>query len=306
MAGHGITLPQGQDAYCYLTQEARTADLADPGVRAQVAITSDELLEWLKQIPCLKQVMILDTCAAGAAAERLVEKRDISGDQIRAIHRLKDRTGFHILMGCASDAVSYEATEYGQGVLTYALLQGMRGAALRDDEYVDVSKLFQYAADRVPQLAVGVGGVQAPLIAAPRGTSFDVGQLTAEDKAAIPLAMKRPLILRPTLINPDEVGDTLKLTKLLIKKLREKSIVKRGMAAPLVYVDAEELPGAVQPKGLYTVKDTAIEVKLVLWRDGKQAGTVSAHGQTDKLEALAEELVTAIEVESTSAEDPDE
>ena len=147
MAGHG-TGKTGSDAYFFLTQDARGfSDLEDPAVRAQVTVSSDDLTEWVKAIPALKHIMVLDTCAAGQAASALVERRSVSADQIRAIERLKDRTGFHILMGSAADAVSYEASRYGQGLLTYALLQGMRGAALRDGEYVDVSPLFQYAAD---------------------------------------------------------------------------------------------------------------------------------------------------------------
>ena len=78
--------------------------------------------------------------------------------------RLKDRTGFHVLLGCASDRVSYEASRYEQGLLTYSLLSGMRGAAPREGEFVDVSKLFQYSADEVPQLAKDIGGIQAPMI----------------------------------------------------------------------------------------------------------------------------------------------
>jgi uncharacterized caspase-like protein len=151
-AGHGVTLQQGSDTSLYLTQEARNADsaaLADPGVRAQTTGSSEELLEWIKLVPGLKQVMMLDTCAAAAEAGKLVEQRAVSGDQIRALDRLKDRTGFHVLMGSAADAVSYEASQNGQGVLTYALLQRMQGPARREDEYVDVQKLFQYAADEV-------------------------------------------------------------------------------------------------------------------------------------------------------------
>src|SRR4029077_10242945 len=129
--------------------------LADPAVRTATTVSSEELTRWIKDIPALQQVMVLDTCAAGAAAVKLTAKRDISGDQGRAIERLKDRTGFHVLMGCSADRVSYEASQYAQGLLTYSLLEGMRGAALRRGEYVDVSKLFQYAADRVPELARG-------------------------------------------------------------------------------------------------------------------------------------------------------
>ena len=209
LAGHGMAMPGSDDVYCYLTSEARGTDLSDPAIREQYSITSTELTDWIKKIPALKQVMILDTCAAGAAAKKLTEHRQISGDQIRAIDRLKDRTGFHILMGCASDKVSFEATQYEQGLLTHALLKGMRGAALDRQEFVDVRKLFEYAADEVPQLARNIGGIQKPLIASPRGSgSFDVGQLTKEDKAKVRLAIPKPLLLRPRLTNADELAMT--------------------------------------------------------------------------------------------------
>ena len=43
----------------------RRADLRDSAVREQAAISSNELTELIKKIPALKQVMILDPCAAG-------------------------------------------------------------------------------------------------------------------------------------------------------------------------------------------------------------------------------------------------
>ena len=187
LAGHGITLGRGTDTYLYLTKEARTSDtaeLSDGALRTQVSISSEELTEWHKAVPALKQVLILDTCAAGAAAARLVEKRELSSDAVRAIDRMQGRTGFHILMGSAADAVSYEASQYGQGLLTYALLQGMKSGEALQEGQVDVTRLFQYAADRVPRLAQHVGGVQRPEIRAPLADtrSFAVGLITDADK----------------------------------------------------------------------------------------------------------------------------
>ncbi|MCB0552402.1 MAG: hypothetical protein KDD02_02535, partial [Phaeodactylibacter sp.] len=69
----------------------------------------------------------------------------------RALDRMKDRTGMFVLAGSAADKVSYEASQYGQGLLTYSILQGMSGFKLREDKYVDVALLFEYARDEVPK-----------------------------------------------------------------------------------------------------------------------------------------------------------
>jgi hypothetical protein len=297
LAGHGVALQGERDLYGYLTLEARSTDLSDPAVRARVAITSDELVEWLKQIPALKQVMVLDTCAAGAFATKLVEQRAIPADQIRAIERMKDRTGFHILMGSAADKVSYEATQYGQGLLTYALLQGMRGAALREGEYVDVSTLFQYATDQVPQLARHIGGIQKPLIAAPRGDSFDVGRLTKEDKIAIPLAAVKPLLLRPVLLDPEQGFDHLELMAAVRQRLLgESSGTTRGSVREqvAVYVDADELPGALRPSGTYTVDGQRVQVNLFLIRDGQRMANFQIVGTVDDPAGLAAKIVEGL------------
>ena len=296
LAGHGVSLRQGGDEYCYLTADARSTDprdLADPAVLGLSMVTSSELVDWIKLIPALKQVMALDTCAAGAAKAKLLEHRDLSGDQVRALDRLKDRTGFHVLMGCAADRVSYEASEYSQGLLTYALLKGMAGAKLREGEYVDVSGLFQYAADEVPQLARGIG-LQKPMVMAPRGTSFDIGKLVEADRKAILLAKPKPFILRPQLSNAADGDDDLKLASLVGKRLADDSGTARGAPVSAVYVDADELAGAVRATGQYTVAGTKVSVRLVLKRDGQTLTKATIDGTTDDLPGLAVKIAEAI------------
>jgi hypothetical protein len=301
LAGHGITLQRGSDTYCYLTQEARTTDtsvLADSAVRQQTTITSEELVDWIKQIPALKQVVMLDTCAAGAAQAqlKLVDKREAPGDAIRAIDRAKDRTGSYILMGSAADAVSYEASQYGQGLLTYALLKGMKGAALRNDEFVDVSKLFQFAREEVEQLARNVGGIQKPIVFAPKDESFEVGQLKNEDKHKITLSMPKPIILRPRFLDADADDDTLDLMKVLRARLRdESSLTGRGSSqTALVFVDDEEFPGGIRPTGRYAVKGSIVTVTLRLRRDGVEIANVQISGTRDDIVGLATKVLDAL------------
>lgn len=84
----------GQDGdYYYLTCDAKSADLKDPAVRRQSTLASAELTELLTKIPAQKQVLILDTCASARAIDKLSEKRDVPGGQVRAMERVKDRTG---------------------------------------------------------------------------------------------------------------------------------------------------------------------------------------------------------------------
>jgi hypothetical protein len=292
-AGHGVAL---SDLYAYPTANARTLDLSDPAVRSQAAVTSDELVDWIKKIPARHQVMILDTCAAGAAAVKLVEKRDVPGDQVRAIDQLKDRTGFYVLMGSAADAVSYEASRYGQGLLTYALLTGMKGAALKNDVDVDVSKLFQFAVDDVPGLARGIGGVQRPQIIAPTGgASFDVGELQRDDQKQIHLAAEKPIFLRPQLVNA-EGPDDLELAAAVRRELRNETYVGARSGQPVpdaIFVDADEMPGAIRVSGTYVVEEKKITVQLWLARE-KQKTHVVVEGSAEEISALATKITAAV------------
>jgi hypothetical protein len=297
-AGHGLALTGGHGEYAFLTADAESADPAtyvDAAIREAHAVTDEDLTAWIKQIPALKQVMALDTCAAGAAG-RLTDSRELTGSQIRAIERLKDRTGFHVLMGSPANAKSYEASTFGQGLLTYALLQGMSGAALRSGEYVDVSGLFQYAADRVPELARSLGRTQRPSIAAPRGTSFDIGRMLAEDRQSIVLPSPKPMLVQPALLNADDI-DALGLSKLLREAMREETNADRPR---FIYVDvaADELAPAFAPSGRYTVSGNEVRIRIRLARDAQVQGELEVSGSLQdraKLglllrDALAEKL----------------
>jgi len=303
LAGHGVSLSSNQtnsDSYLYLTQEATTNDktvLAVENSRKAMTISSDELTELIKQNRALKQVLILDTCAAGAAANSLIAKRDLPSDQIRAIERLKDRTGFFILMGAAANKVSYEATQYGQGLLTYSLLQAMKGAKLRENQFADVSQLFLYAQDIVPEMAKYVGGIQRPLIIAPdTSSSFDIGRFTTTEQSQIKLAALKPLILKPTLQNKDLDYDDLELTALLRDELRNASFTvdQETFETPLVFVDADDMIDAVKPSGSYIVRGGLITVTIRLIKNKKLVKTLTINETIKEKELLGKKIADGI------------
>lgn len=162
---------------------------------------------------------------------------------------------------------------------------------------VDVSTLFQYAADKVPDLAHGIGGVQKPQIIAPLGgASFDLGQLLPEDKRQITLATVKPVILRPTLLNAEALTDDLGLMLAVRKQLREETSGASGRgpaAASAIFVDEEEMPGAIRPSGTYTIEGKQVTMKLVLTRDDKKT-RLDVQGSADNPTALAARIVAMI------------
>jgi hypothetical protein len=201
-------------------------------------------------------------------------------------------------MGSAADQVSWEATPFEQGLMTYALLLGMKGAALREDAYVDVSDLFSFVTNEVPQLAKDVGGIQRPYIVAPkpeRIESFYIGKLTSDDRATIILRSPKPLLLRPSLQNEQALFDDLKLERRLRKRLEEAKFaqVYGGSPTSVEFVDADEMSGAIRPSGRYTVSGENVNVRLVLLRDG-QTQELQVDGSRSDLDAFAEKIMQAI------------
>jgi hypothetical protein len=303
LSGHGVNLRTEKDSYYYLTTDARSLDLADnPELRDLSTVSGSELKQWMgaQDMP-LKEVLILDTCAAGAANEelaKLAEKRDVPPDQRRAIEFLKDTTGTIILMGSAADRVSYEASKYGQGLLTYALLSGMHGRSVAPDSTLEVSHWFQNASEDVPMLAQSIGGIQKPVIAMPSGTGFPVARLEPADQARIPLAAIKPELLH-LICHDDRDHDPLGLAALVREQLRDISQpVARGNQPdpPIVYHDdmTDGPADALTPKIIYKVSGDRVELALRIDRgDNTLKETPLSMSSADK-KALSGEVVAKL------------
>jgi hypothetical protein len=316
MAGHGISLPvagAGRGVYAYLTQEATTSDpqklAEDRALQKLVCLTNDELEAIFNRMGAGYRVAILDTCAAGAAD--LTTHRALPEDQIRALERFKDRSGFHILLGCTAGKVSYESSQYQHGVLTYALLQGMKGPGLRAEEWLDVETLFRHAESAVLPLAQGIGGVQQPRYQKAATGSFDIGRLYRADQAAIVLSEPLPQLVRPRLALPDGT-DELELEPLVRKTLQNRltpiaSSTGKTSAPRALYLNADSLLGAFEPRGVYTVSGSQVSVSIKLVRSRKTEQELTIYGTTDRLSELATATSEAIieAVKSLSSITPD-
>lgn len=299
LSGHGVTR-SGQDKtqFYYLTQGVASEEsLSDPATLLAYTISSEELTNWINDIPALKQVLIVDACNSGQIVENLTGgTKSLNSSQIRALDRMKDRTGMFVLSGSASDKVSYEAGEYGQGLLTYALLQGMLGVATQKDaqgeDLIDVMRLFQYARDEVPRLASRIRGIQTPMLGFPsQAASFDIGILDEAAKRSIPIGSKKPVITRSLFFNKNTFLDDLNLAERLETAFRRET--QAGSRAELIYVDVHDYPGAYSVSGLYEQTDEGIEVALKLFRDKREPVRLEVD-PTEDAEALADNIFRAV------------
>ena len=166
----------------------------------------------------------------------------------------------------------------------------MKGAALREEEYVDVATLFGFAADKVPELAKDIGGIQRPVIASPKGASFDIGRVLDEDKEKIPLQTVRPLFVRSNFQEEDEFADVLDLGKSVDRALNE--VASRGRDAALVFVEARGFPAAYRIVGRYRVDGEKVTVSIRLLKGKKKVASFSVEGARGKTGALGERIVT--------------
>ncbi|MCB9746069.1 MAG: caspase family protein, partial [Alphaproteobacteria bacterium] len=243
LSGHGVT----NDAdYYFPLPDARASDLKNPDLLAARSLSMTQLQGLLAKVPANKQVLILDTCEAGGAAKA----GSVSYLQQRQLERLQDNSGAFILAAAGDEARAYEDTRYGHGLLTYALLSGMRGEATFEGDYWDVSTLFGHAVDAVPDLAETAGLQQRPLLATPGGgQSFVIGRGSEAVREAIPLQGERPVVLRPQLLNAD-FSDPEGLSAAMERALQEAAARPQPLFS---YVDRSELPQAWKLTGGYRV-----------------------------------------------------
>ena len=293
LSGHGVTF---EDYWYYLTYEMGSSVLTDSMVRQERTISSKELKKWMAKIPARKQVMMVDACASGKLNQdlNLLAQKDIPSSQIRALNRLGTRAGLYVISASTADQVSYEASPFGMGLLTYGLMQGMTGGSLRESEYIDVGILFSHAEDQVPKFADYINKVQKPMVYAPEGAeSFDIGRVTESVKQSIKLPAPKPIFSKADFRNAKKRGsqDNLKLSRIINEALRDYNY--KGSKSPLIFVETEDLPQAYYITGDYTVSDTgSLTIEAVVVKSDDEIGDpITLTGSTADLKALAKRMI---------------
>lgn len=294
-AGHGTSSLGGKKDYFFLTKESDPQEL-NAASATTGAISGDDLKTLLSKVSATKQVVILDTCHSGAAAEDLVASRSVGGDYQRAWENIKDATGTWLLAGTAADQLSYEASNVDHGILTYALLEaidlandkGLRSGS-NGDLFVDVERWLGYAANRVESLKseVGINGIQKPeLRRSPASSSFDVGVTQPGQRGMVGLRPPLPIVILGNFEKDQE--DPLGLENVLATNFKGATGFKAWFEIP-------KHPNAYRLAGTYEIDGTNIKVKVVLQKfdalmTRKTLQTYEFTGKTDKLGDLVEAI----------------
>lgn len=295
-SGHGANWGKSADKtnFYYLTKDITTAKLSDPEIRELYAISDEDLTKWLDSIPAQKKVLILDACNSGKAAENLsgVGQRELNADQVVAIELMKDRTGTFILTGSTADMLSYESSQYGQGLLTYSLLEAISGVKLKDGKYVDIMTLFQHARDRVPILAKTIKQVQTPVIAAPRGgASFPIG--IKDSTINIVVAQPKPVIIWSSFQEQKQFKDVLGLGAAMNEHFHQQNA--KGAQARYVYYDIPKYDEGYSIWGIYSLKGNMVTVDGRLFKGEAPVGVpFQIKGKNDPKE-LVRLILKAVE-----------
>ncbi|MBX2843447.1 MAG: caspase family protein [Flammeovirgaceae bacterium] len=152
-AGHGATTEASQlkSSDYYLIPYNVTQVYGGGFEMEEKALSSSELLEFSKQIKAQKQLIVLDACQSGGAVKSFATR---GPKEQKAMMQLARSAGVVLLAASGQEEFASEFTELGQGVFTYALLEGMKGKADGGfkDKKITVNELKGYLEDRVPEL----------------------------------------------------------------------------------------------------------------------------------------------------------
>lgn len=183
LAGHGAMVGQ---RYYFIPYDFhnRPDKRVEEDIRQQ-GLPVDVLGDFLAMGPALKRMLILDTCASGGAVD-LFQIASRNPFALRGeIERLSRSQGVYVIAASAASEDAKEAEDLGHGVLTYALLAGLKAVDAgplerisiqpsNPNQVIDVLEWFSFASGHVPRLTEELCGQEQSVHMAGRGSSFPV------------------------------------------------------------------------------------------------------------------------------------
>jgi hypothetical protein len=164
-AGHGIE-KNGRGFLC--PTDAQIS--GDIKLLEETAIAVDDVREWIHQTGVKQVVIILDACRSNPSGRGISENRLTQSYANRFNFDVRNRevNAFATFYATNVGSVAYEYKEKKQGYFTWALVDGIKGAAANEKGEVTLAGLKKYLEDTVPKrvaLDLGQGKEQRPMAA---------------------------------------------------------------------------------------------------------------------------------------------
>ncbi|GAA4440978.1 hypothetical protein GCM10023091_25420 [Ravibacter arvi] len=291
-AGHGQS-SENSGPFYFLSSDAKGfAGRYGP----DEAITDEDILRTFVNSRCGKQLLILDACYSGQVIDRMVARGQRS-NSIRAFERMFDQSAAFILASSSSSQKSWESSEFGQGLLTHFLLEGMRGPSL-DDGILTALKWMDYAKEGVEKYMEErsrAGGSylepQVPRIFS-RGDIVPVAIAQFPDQVSlskIPFNAPKPLAGPVTLLNSrliDPLDLQTKVNRILSRSSPDQS--------PFYYMPDRDYMASYRLVGNYETDSRTGEIlleKATVVLDKAEKAAFALSGRFRNEEDLIEELV---------------
>jgi uncharacterized caspase-like protein len=122
------------------------------------SISDLELQEAIEKIDAGQLLMVIDACNSGQALESEEKRRGPMNS--KGLAQLAYEKGMYILTAAQSYQAAQEASKFGHGFLTFALVEEGEKQSKADDEPTDgqivVREWFDYATQRVPQMQLAL------------------------------------------------------------------------------------------------------------------------------------------------------
>lgn len=195
-AGHGIE----RDGQAYLLPSDAQVS-GDITLLEDTAINVEEMRKRIVQTGVGQVVMILDACRNDPSAGRGDSDNPLSNRYTQAFNfeqRNTDIQAFATLYATDVGHRAYEYTEKKQGYFTWALVEGLKGAAANTKGEVTLGGLLNYLQDTVPkriQLDLGSGKIQRPfaVIQGYRASDLVLAKTAVAENVSIadPMALDR-------------------------------------------------------------------------------------------------------------------
>lgn len=190
-AGHGME--RGGQAFL-LPSDAQVSD--DVTLLEQTAVNVLTVRDWVKKSGVRQVLLILDACrndpGGRAEADNPLTETYTRGFNFNT--RNREVEAFATIYATDLGHRAYEYTEKKQGYFTWALVEGLKGAAANERGEVTLNGLINYLQVRVPkqvQIDLGAGKVQRPH-AVVEGYKADELILSVAGERGLTIASKVP------------------------------------------------------------------------------------------------------------------